>query len=184
MRLTENRKIAFAALALCVLVSVFGFGGMKLASERGRVLDVFENGADTTLSVRHSMDAYLDSAAESAQIMVSETELRLGSSQITQAAAAEAAQVASQTDLDVRYQAYTDLKSSVDKLYNQLYTAVQGDAFNNFKLAYDDFWGQDDMLGRDEYHQLAKRYNKLVSGFPGGLVAKLLGKGALNTFGG
>ena len=184
MRLTENRTIAWIALALCVLVSVFGFGGMKLASERGKVMAVFENGAAATLSVRHSMDAYLDSAAESAQIMIAETELRMGSSEVTQAAAAQAAQVAGQENLDTRYQAYTDLKASADKLYNQLYTVAQGDAFNNFKLAYDDFWGYDDLIQRDEYHQLAKRYNRLAGGFPGLLVAKLLGQGALNSFGG
>ena len=184
MRFTENRTIAWIALALCVLVGVFGFGGMKLASERGKVMDVFENGADTTLSVRHSMDAYLDSAAESARIMIAETELRTGASEATQAAAAQADQVANQQNLDVRSQAYTDLKASADKLYNQLYTVAQGDAFNNFKLAYDDFWGYDDLIQRDEYHQLAKKYNKLAGGFPGLLVAGLLGQGTLNPFGG
>ena len=40
------------------------------------------------------------------------------------------------------------------------------------------------MIGRDEYHKLAKSYNGLISGFPGGVVATLTGQGNLNTFGG
>ncbi len=38
MRFSENRTIAWVVLAACVLVSVFGLGGMGLAKERGKVL--------------------------------------------------------------------------------------------------------------------------------------------------
>ena len=185
MRFSENRKIAFAVLAVCVLVSVFGLGGMGLARERGKVLNVYDRGTDASLATRHSMDAYLDAAGESAGIMANEAEARMGESDLANSALENAALVGKDSaDLDARFNAYTDLKSQVEKLYNTMYSAVSTDEFRDFKLAYDDFWGYDDMIGRDEYHKLAKGYNALISGFPGGVVATLTRQGNLNTFGG
>ena len=57
MRFSENRTIAFVVLAVCVLGSIFGLGGMGLARERSAVMTVYDRGADTSLSTRHSMDA-------------------------------------------------------------------------------------------------------------------------------
>ena len=185
MRLVENRKIAWVVLAICVVLSVCLLGGAALGRERGKVLKVFNEGTDASLATRHSMDAYLDSAAECAQIMVNEAEMRQGESAAT-ARVKEAAATLANDDagLDARAGAYTTLKSDVETLYNGLYNAVSTEEFRDFKLAYNDFWGYDDMLGRDEYHKLARGYNDLISGIPGGLVAGLTRQGALNTFGG
>lgn len=185
MRLDENRKVAWAVLAVCVLVSVFLMGGGALGRERSRVMKVFNDGTDASTDIRYSMDAYLDNAGEAASIMANEAELHLGQSDLTDGALKNAALIGQDgAALDARYDAYVDLKGQVEKLYNNLYGAIGTEDFRNFKLAYDDFWGYDDMLGRDGYHKLAKDYNALISGFPGGAVASLTGKGALNTFGG
>lgn len=184
MRFSENRTIAFIVLAACVLGSIFGLGGMGLAKERGKVLAVYDRGTDTSLSTRHSMDAYLDSAAESAQLMASEAGLHMSASAVIDNVSDLASKVASEQDTDARYEAYSSLKTAVDKLYNAMYEAAKGDDFKNFKVAYDDFWGYDDMIRHDEYSKLAAGYNSLIGGFPGGLVASLTGQGALNTFGG
>lgn len=183
MRFDENRKLACVVLAVCVLLSVFALGGGALGREHRKVMKVFNDGADTSLATRHSMDAYLDGAGESASIMVNESEARMGSSDLVDSALQNAALIGNDAaSLDERYSAYTELKSQVEKLYNGMYSAVSSEDFRNFKLAYDDFWGYDDMLGRDAYHKLAKAYNSLISGFPGGMVANLTGQGSLNTF--
>jgi len=185
MRLVENRKLAWAVLAVCVVVSVFLLGGAALGRERGQVLKVFNEGTNPSASTRQSMDACLDKATEQAKLMVNEAELHLGESELTRSMRANAEQIGSDLiDLDSRYAGYIALKDQVEQLYNQLYGAVDQATFKNFKIAYDDFWGQDDMMGRDPYHKLAKGYNDLISGFPGGLVAGLTRQGALNTFGG
>lgn len=183
MRFSENRKVAFAVLALAVLVSLFGFGGMGLARERGKVMKVFNDGADTSLSVRHSMDAYLDSSAEEAQLMVTEAELHIGQSQLTENVSSLAAQVAD-SDLDTRFAAWTDLKGAVDKLSNAMQQGTTDAEYTNFKIAYRDFWANEDLIKHDEYHKLAAEYNGLIGSFPGGVVASVVGQGALNTFGG
>lgn len=184
MRISENRIIACVVLVVCVLVSVFGFGGMALSRERSKVLTVYDRGTDPSLSVRHSMDSYLDGAADAAGIMASEAKLVLDSTQSADSVEALAAQVGSEEDLDARYAVYESLKTEVEKLYNAVYAAAKGDAFTNFKVAYNDFWGYDDQLKRDDYHKLAYGYNALTHGFPGGLVSALTGQGELNTFGG
>ena len=185
MRLQENRKVAWAVLAVCVLLSVFALGGGALGRERGRVVKVFNDGTDASTAIRYSMDAYLDGAGESATIMANESEARMGESDLVNGALSNASLIGDDNAaLDRRFTAYTELKAQVEKLYNGMYGALSEAEFRDFKLAYDDFWGYDDMLQRDGYHKLAKDYNDLISGFPGGVVAKLTGNGALNTFGG
>ena len=185
MRLDENRKLACVVLVVCVLLSVFALGGGALGRERSRVMKVFNDGTDTSLATKHSMDAYLDAAGGYAGIMANEAEAHMGASDLGNSALQNAAVIGDDNaDLDARFKAYTDLKGQVEKLYNNMYSAVSADEFKNFKLAYDDFWGADDLIGRDGYHKLAKGYNDLISGFPGGVVATLTRQGSLNTFGG
>ena len=184
MRFSENRTIAFVVLAVCVLVSVFGLGGMGLARERGKVLTVYDRGADTTLSTRHSVDAYLDSAAENAALMASEADLHMGTSPEIETVVRLAENVAMEADTNARYAASDALKTAVDKLYDSAYKSIKGSDFTNFKVAYDNFWESVNMIKYDDYSKLAAKYNDLVSGFPGGVVAKIMGQGALNTFGG
>ena len=185
MRIDENRTLAWAVLAVCVVVSVFLLGGSSLGRERTKVVKVFNDGVNTSLSTRHSMDAYLDGAGQSATIMAGEAKIYLGESELIGQTLSNAALVGQDAaDLAVRSRAYTELKGEVEQLYNDLYGAVSEDQFKNFKLSYKDFWGQDDLLKRDDYHKLAKGYNDLISGFPGGMVAGITRQGALDTFGG
>ena len=146
MRFSETRVVAFAVLAVCVLGSVFGFGGMGLARERGKVLQVYDRGADTSLSTRHSVDAYLDSAAENAKLMASEAALHMDASPAIDTVAQLAEQVAAEADTNARFKAYDALKSAVDKLSDAAYSTVKGSDFTNFKVAYDNFWESVNMI--------------------------------------
>ena len=184
MRFSENRKVAFVVLALCVAVSIFGLGGMGLARERGKVLTVYDRGADPSLSTRHSVDAYLDSAAENAALMASEAGLHMEASPLIDNVAQLGQKVATEADTHARNDAFIALKTSVDQLYDAMYKAAKGDDFKNFKVAYDNFWENVNMIKYDDYPKLAAAYNELASGFPGGVVAAVTGQTALNTFGG
>lgn len=184
MNWRENRALAWLALALCAFMSVFGLGGMKLSRERAHALEVFASGEGDRDYVQGSMASYLANAAESAQIMAAEAE-QLGGSPAVYEAVAAAAKVLGDPDAEpgARWEAYKTLKTDVDALYNAVYTEDKS-AFAQFKLAYDDFWGDDDLIRRDAYPALARSYNRLVAGFPGSLVARLTGNGKLETFGG
>lgn len=184
MRFTENRKIAWCVLVLCIFVSIFLLGGMALARERGQAISLFEDGLDTGLSVRHSIDAYLDASAEAAFIMISEAEIYSVDEIITETTRSLATQISEGEDIGARYAAYSELKTKVEQLYNKMYNVAVGDNFTNFKIAYDDFWGYEDMIKRDDYHKAAREFNKLANGFPGKLIAGITGQDALSTFGG
>jgi len=184
MRFSENRKLAFAVLVVCVVVSIFGLGGLGLARERSKVLAVYDRGADTSLSTRHSVDAYLDSAGENAALMASEAGLHMDASPLIDNVAQLGQRVATEADTNARFEAYEALKTAVDQLYDAMYKAAKGDDFKNFKVAYDNFWENVNMIKYDEYPKLAASYNGLISGIPGSLVATVTGQGALATFGG
>lgn len=185
MRFSENRAVALVVLAACVLGSVFGLGGMGLARERNKVLAVYDRGADPSASTRHSVDAYLDSAAANAALMASEAGLQLEASPAIDDVARLGQAVADEADTHARYKAFSDLKTAADKLYDAMYRKTGGGPdFTNFKVAYDDFWENVNMIKYDDYSKLAAGYNDLISGFPGGTVAGLTGQGTLNTFGG
>jgi hypothetical protein len=130
------------------------------------------------------VDAYLDSAAENAALMASEAGLHMQASPLIDNVAQLGQKVAAETDTNARYEAYSALKMAVDQLYDAMYKAVKGSDFTNFKVAYDNFWENVNMIKYDDYAKLAASYNDLISGIPGSLVAGITGQGALNTFGG
>ena len=172
MRFSENRKVAFAVLALSVVVSIFGLGGMGLARERGKVLAVYDRGTDASQSTRHSVDAYLDSAAENAGLMASEAGLHMDASPLIDNVAQLGQKVATEEDTHARFDAYDALKTAVDQLYDAMYRAVKGDDFKNFKVAYDNFWENVNMIKYDDYGKLAASYNDLISGIPGSQIGR------------
>ena len=184
MRLSENRKLAWAVLAACVLGSVVGLGGGHLVRERASVEKVFYSGTETG-TTRESMDAYLDRAADCAQVMASEAQLHFGQDNAAAAQMLDAlADFGDDDGLDARYAAYTPLQGLSDQLYNQFYAEGVAEADRvNFKRAYDDFWGADKFVRRDVYRELARDFNDSLDGFPASAVAGLLGVKELNSFG-
>ena len=184
MKWHENRALAWLALVLCVAVSLFALGGLGLQKARNNALSLFTDGADPSQPVRHSMDAYLNAAAESARIMASEAALLGTDATVCDSVSAPAAVLgdsgAKQAD---RREALSALETAVDALYNAAFTDDKS-AFAPFKLAYDDFWGDVDLIRHDSYPAAARAYNQQIRSFPGSLVARLIGCGALETFGG
>lgn len=185
MRLSENRTLAWIVAAVCIIGSVFGLSNLRVAGDRNKVEQVFYEGGEKGVSTRHSMDKYLDDAAENAALMASEAELHLNDAQDTiEEMTALSAVVSDDRDLNKRYEAYNTLKKDADVLYNAMSKAgITGDAFKNFKLAYDDFFGADKFIQKDAYHALASDFNKTLTGFPANLITGIGGVKALNTFG-
>lgn len=185
MRLNENRRLACIVLVVCIIGSIVGLGGGSLVRERNHLLNIFYNGTDKKATARYSMDAYLDRAADCAQVMASEAQLYLGNDY---AAAMNMLSALDRFDdedgLDARYGAYTDIQRDSDLLYNAMYALKLTDAERvNFKRAYDDFWGCDKYIRKDEYRDEAADFNRTLKGFPASAVAALMGVDELNSFG-
>lgn len=185
MRLMENRKLAWAVLAACALGSVVGLGGASLVRERARIEDVFYDGAEPGDTTRSSMDAYLDRAAECAQVMGSELKLRLGAdNQTAERMLGYLADFGDDDGIDMRYRAYTELQKLSDEAYNEIYASGLSDAERaDFKRAYDDFWGCDKYVRIDPYRRMASEFNDSLEGFPAGMVANLMGVEEISSLG-
>lgn len=184
MRITENRGIASVALALCVVVSVFGFGGSALKKEQKNIMNVFNDGTDTTLSVRHSADAYMDQCAESALKVALEGETYGADAALIEEVRALAGQITDGKDTSARFEAFSKLINKVDSLDNAVYGMVSSEEYTTCKLAYNDFKSYSDMLQRDGYNDQARAYNRFLDGFPSALVADIVGAGKMGTYGG
>jgi hypothetical protein len=183
MGLLKNRKFACVVLAVCILSSIFLLGGGALRNDRHDVLAVYTEGTDTSLSTRHSMDAYLDRAAERAN-MLAEQATKLGADDaLVQAVREGAAAVASKEQLAERHEAYAELTAKVETLY----TALERDNIEgrlvDAKFAYSEYKGAVSLIQNDQYPAIASRFNDKLRGFPANLIAGLFGVEPLNTFG-
>ena len=185
MKLWENRRIAAVVLAVCVLGSVVGLGGGSLARARADALRVFEEGSDPSLSVRFSMDAYLEDCAEYARVLAEEFRLHAGGEGESAARALELAGAVASDGVSAR--GTTPMSSSAaqwDALYTDFYAqAPSEEEARAFQAAYLDFQSEVDMLEYDDYHAMGARLQPLaLRVFQRSVVAKLLGLGALDPF--
>lgn len=185
MRFTENRTLAKIVLVVSILASIFLLGSGGLYAERADVLNVFEEGTDTSLSSRHSLDAYLDTCSEKAQILAGEAGNFLPDAPEIAALLDNANLLATKTDVTERYAAYAALRPDVENLYSKILGLSLSDGeMTNIKLAYYDFKGAVNRVENDQYGTLARAFNKKISGFPANVVANLFKIAPLETFGG
>ena len=186
MKFPENRKIAWIVFAVCALLCVVLLGGIHMKSDRSKVVDVFYQGTDTALSSRHSMDAYIERAAKSAQTLAEEGTIYLGSEDadsflvkrlVTDLNDAEALSAE-------QYSLVNQLYDGVETLYSSILAKDLGDTkMVNSKTAYYDFKGAIDLMENDQYHQLARDFNKGSSGLLAGIIRGIFGIEDLETYG-
>lgn len=121
MRFSENRKLATVVLIVCIIASIVLFGGGGLRNERYDILQVFSDGTDTSLSVRHSMEAYLLRCSERANALAEQGALLGADNALIESVRTAAAAVAEGgEDLDARHAAYQELLPAVESLYTAL----------------------------------------------------------------
>ena len=181
MKLPENSKIASAVLAGAILVSVFGIGALKMSSARRSAEAVFYKGTDTSLSVNHSLDSYLERAETSAVKLAGECERILGegSAQAVKDAAKELSDAGRIAD---RYSAYKELSRQIQDLWTRV-LAKEPDPTEALPF-YKDYQSAADLIKNDAYNTYAGDYNGSAGSFPAGLIAGIYGMDPLDTFGG
>lgn len=184
MRFLKNRKFAAVVLAACVFASIFLLGGGALRNNRYDILRVFSDGTDTSLSTRHSMDAYLQRAAERANALA-EQGVKLEAKESLVEAVRTYAQVVSTSHvaLDERHLAYQNLTAAVESLYTQLERDNDEIDLLDAKLAYSDYKSAVNMIQNDQYPVLASEFNQSLKEFPANLIAAMFAIKPLNTFG-
>lgn len=183
MKLIQSRRFAAGVLAVCVVGSVFGFGGAHLAGERRSAMKVFEEGSDTSFAVRMSVDAYLENSADYARQMAEEYRLRVGSAWEGQAQTVEASEKIVSGEPEQRLNDYRTLIANVESMYTDFHAIVADeDAARDFDRAYKNFKSEHNKIQYDEYHSLARDYNSEAAGFPANAVAGLWRLSELDPF--
>ena len=174
MKLLTNRRLATGVLAVCVFGSVFGLGGNCLNQERKKAQNVFEVGTDTSFATTLSVSAYLTNSAAYARTMLEEYKLRTGSAWENQDQMQTAMENIVLGTPSERLDDYQALVADVESLYTDFHLNVTEDALvTDFDKAYKGFKSENNKIGYDEYHQLARAFNEDAEGFPAGLVAGL-----------
>lgn len=184
MKFLNNRKTAWTVLAVCIIVSIVGFGGGSLAAQRNEAVRVFNEGVDTSFAVRFSIDAYLENCAAYAETMAQEYRIHVDKDSDMAANVVLIASILTEDDaIDILSNSYETLCREIKNLYVEFDAADVADAdraiFNN---AYSNFQGEVSKIKYDEYHALAAEFNSARQGFPAGAVSSLLGLDPLSDF--
>lgn len=200
MNFKENRKLAFAVLAIVVLFSILIQGPVALLNERGDTEVIFMEGEMHELMLRCAAQAdllgqmgamYLNEAAlaqdtpANAALLGTEEYLSLPAQLQTLAAEMKTA-----PDPNACIAVLTEMHAGVEKAYTALdMMNIAGDDFRNIKLAYYDFAGAMDIISRDgkeskSYTAQAKKFNKALDGFPASLTTAVLNVEPLSVYGG
>ena len=200
MNFKENRPLAFIVLAAAILLSILVQGSFGMISRRADAQTAFAEGAMHEMTVR---------CAAQGELLGQMAALHLHTAALAQQNAATAAmlgteeylalpgqlqslsqQLKATTDANAALTILTDLHAGVEKTYTALDMMQISDAdFRNIKLAYYDFVGAIDILVRDgespdSYADLARSFNKDISGFPANLLRGVLGVDPLTVYGG
>lgn len=183
MNVLYNRRLACAALAVCVLLSVFGLGGAELARTRKNALRVFDEGIDTSFAVRMSVDAYLENCAGYARTMAEELKLHTDDESDAAEALALADSIGDGANLRARHENFEALNDVVESMYTAYHAAEpDADRQRDFDRAYTNYQSEVAKIGYDEYNPMARKYNVLSGDFPARMIAGLFGLDRLETF--
>lgn len=179
MRITENRGLALAVCIACALLSILGFGGIKLRSQYNEVTEYFVDGDDG----RHSMENYLDRCVEYASDLAYEAQQYLDNDdQIENVLALAGRLKHDKGPGGGRDATFSELTGAVEELYSALQSAGHGGEAA-VTVAYGDYQSACDLIARDNYYEIAKEYNRTVGGFPAMQIAHLWGVEWADTFG-
>ena len=181
-KLPENRKLACVVLAGVILCSVFGIGTAKLSSARREAVNVFIEGTDTALSVRHSMDAYLLRAAEAGVKFAEEADILLPEGKTDALKGYCAVMKDTKAEIADRYAAYTSFATETESVYTLLIKS--GSDLKEAEYHYKDILSCENLIKNDAYGTYARAFNQETDGFPASVISSVFGLDELDTFGG
>lgn len=178
MRGWKSRGAAWVCAAGMALIAVFGIGGAKLHGKRAGAVEAFFAG-------EYSPHADLMECRESAYNLV-----RAGEGTLPEGDAAlrETAQALEELEKASSPQEYYRANLALEEAVDRLYAALEGAELpeQQAKAAYrqyNNFCGRQNSLRLDDsYNGMAEEYNKLCSGLPAAVIARLTGNGPLPVF--
>lgn len=172
MKLSENRRLAWIVLAVCVMFSLSFSSERALASLRAQVEAVFVSGAHNDgLCINNDLKERAECAYNIASTASNYAQI---DSKLVSAARDASNELSKAETISQKYEANVACQRAVEDLYTAIDNASMSDADRTFVLKqYKEFQSRADTIKRDFYNQQALKYNDTVSAFPANLLAKL-----------
>lgn len=180
MSFKENRPVAWAVLAAVVIGCTLLNGGTGLARER--------QSANTFYSAGESISADLREASDNAYVMlgIAQRYSDQFSEELltaTQEAIDGLRDALSEGEISWMYEAACTLTDRVEDLYTAGGSLdMQGNDGEDFRYKYKNFTSANLRISHDPYNDSAAEFNRLLSGFPAGLIGSVCGIDALQPF--
>ena len=174
MKFSENRRIAWLVLVVCVVVTVVGFGGGGIRNEcAGAKAAFYDGGGDAYFS----LDSYINRRAEYAGKLAALAQANGLDSALVRALDDAASRSRDAQDVNEKLLANRDMADAADKLYALIAAdkSVSETDKRDAKLLYADLTDAAGKMKNDAYFREAERYNAVLEGFPASLLSKLFG---------
>lgn len=181
----KKRPVAGLVLAVAILLSVFGIGGLRLKAQYNDTREIYTSAVD---EYGHGIQTDFSAQADAAASMIRVAGGVLGADDPTVAVAqdwldawnleAAAKQPATQYDLNGK------LYTAIDQLYNTAYPTADATQQGQLDDLYDRFLSAQATIDRAgaAYNAEADAYNAVAEAFPASLVGPLWGAGHLDRF--
>ena len=170
MKITENRPIARAVLALVIAGTLVIGGGNALSAQKKDVQAAFSASSE-------SISAELKEMADNAVVMNSIIANAEGADAEKTTAVSDAIDALSSAEtVSARYDAAQTLTAAVEDLYSygSNLKLSETDA-DDFRYKYKNFSSALLRISHDSYNEQAAAFNEEKSGFPAGLISAVRG---------
>ena len=174
MKFSENRRIAWLVLVVCVVVTVVGFGGGGIRNEYADAKAAFYAGGGDAY---FSLDSYISRRVEYANKLSALAMANGLNEELVQALEDAASRSENAEDVNEKLIANSDMTDAADKLYALISadTSVSESDRRDAKLLYADLTDAAGKMKNDAYFVEAKQYNAVLEGFPASILSKLFG---------
>lgn len=180
------RKRPFAAgfLAVMVLVSVFGIGGVQLKNRRRNVTEIY---ASEVNQHGHSIQDDFADLTDTAANLTRACQKVLGEDDSTCAVTADLLEQWKDTAATpaAQYAVIHQLDNAVDAMYNAAAAKADWNALDQIKMLDAGYVSTQSILQREiaqNYTTAAQSYNSTASAFPANLIGTLWGAGEVELY--
>lgn len=181
MRFSENRLIAWIALALVVVLSISLSGGKAMKDMRYEAERMFYDGAEND---GLSIDNDLKMRANSVALLLSIAKSYLPeNSQSLQEADAAYAELSAAREIPARHAANERVTRAVENLYTSLekQSLSEHDKLSAYG-AYKEIQNRGYTININTYNVKAREFNNSISKFPANIISQFTGVDALVLF--
>lgn len=171
-KLTENTSLAAKILALCIAVSFFVIGPMKLSGMYKKAERVFKygNNAEYTVSVYND----IMTSANSASILAGLAEAELGKTDDVKELGKLAKDLVDEDDADDLIEDFIDLVQISNTVYSA-YEKSAGEVSKDAERAIRNINNARTTVSNDSYWTYAADFNAARKGFPGAIMGLIGG---------